>query len=607
MLALESLHPLIDFIPPDRKIASTSPDYWYEGTCPKTGDRLRLPRTPLAKAIAHSLMQQLEMQKTMAYEGKMYGILLVETCDRTQFVLKAFSGLWQGKSTVAGWVPAIPGRDQLVLAETLTLKELEVIKQELISLQQLPERQHYQTQLQVFEHQLQQLTHQHQQRKQERQYQRQKIQSSDFKASQIEILQQLDEQSRRDGSDRRQLKRLRDLTLHPLKQAIDQADARIQTLKQQRKALSRQLQAQMHTHYYLTNFAGESLSLQQLQLRGALPTGTGDCCAPKLLHYAATHGLKPLAMAEFWWGVNSPKGDKVPGEFYEACVDRCQPILGFLLSGLSTEASFSETVSPQPAFNLLNSNPQEIALLPLPNPLQQPKSSREAAQSTIQNPRSSQALIFNPPEPLTILYEDEALIVVNKPTGLLSVPGRYHDRQDSVLSRLQYQLPDGRALIPVHRLDQDTSGILLLARDCPTATHLRQQFQQQQVQKVYEAVLAGTVTDDKGMIDLPLWSDPNDRPYQKVDQQRGKRSLTRFQVIARTANMTRITFFPVTGRTHQLRVHAADPQGLGIPILGDRLYQCPILADRLHLHAQALHFRNPHTGTWVHLQSSPPF
>lgn len=519
--------------------------YWYEGDCPQTGQRLRLPRTVEAETIARQLMQELARDEQSTCEGKMYGILLVETPAGTQQVLKAFSGLLNGESGVAGWVPPIPGREQVVQLETQTLACLAAIKQELIALKQIPERQRYQTLAQAYEQRLQQLALDHQQRQQARQQQRQRLQESLSEADRAIALEQLDDQSRRDGMERRQLKRERNAALQPLKQTIDQADARLRELKQQRKALSQQLQAQMHASYWLTNFAGSSRSLQQLILGGTMPTGTGDCCAPKLLHYAATHGLKPLAMAEFWWGPASPNGDKVQGEFYGACTDRCQPLMGFLLSGLSERLD------------------------------------RE----------------------LPIVYEDAWLLVVNKPAGLLSVPGRTLDRQDSVLSRLQ----QGQEFLAVHRLDQDTSGLLVLARNPDSHRQLSQQFEERQVHKVYEAVLAGGLTEKQGVIDLPLWGDPSDRPYQKVDWQRGKPSVTHYQVLSQAADRTRVELHPLTGRTHQLRVHAADPQGLGMPILGDRLYGSASESDRLHLHARELRFQHPQSGRRLELQTETPF
>ncbi|PSB20003.1 RNA pseudouridine synthase [Phormidesmis priestleyi ULC007] len=524
---------------------SDLPTYWYEGYCPQSGEQLRLPRTLFVEAIAQGLMRSLGESQ----EGKMYGVLLVETSSGEQRVLKAFSGLLNGNRIVEGWVPPIPGRDRVAFEEAHTLATLELIKQELIALQDLPERSQYEILLQEFQTQLNELALLHNQRKNERQQQRQRL--TEVAAESLEIAEQLNEQSRQDGIDRKQLKRQQNAELQPLKSSIEQADNRIRELKQQRKGLSRQLQTQMHAHYWLTNFAGKSLSLQQLISGSSMPTGTGDCCAPKLLHYAATHHLKPLAMAEFWWGLPSTNQEKVQGAFYGACAERCQPLMGFLLSGL----------------------PQGDAI---------------ALTQT-----------------LPILYEDEWLIVVNKPPGLLSVPGRYRDVQDSVLSRLRHLLPDGESVMAVHRLDRDTSGILVLARDRQTYRQLSQQFQQRQVYKVYEAMLNGSVIEEQGVIDLPLWGDPQNRPIQTVDRPRGKPSVTHFKHMARTGNLTRMEFSPVTGRTHQIRVHAADRRGLGVAILGDRLYGAS--GDRLHLHARELSFEHPQSKQTLQLTVDTPF
>ncbi|HEY9615394.1 MAG TPA: pseudouridine synthase [Microcoleaceae cyanobacterium] len=534
-----------------------SPSYWYEGRCPQTGDWLRLPRTWEVEAIARQLMQELSTDDRYGREGKMYGVLLVETAAGERQVLKAFSGLLQGERMVAGWVPPIPGRDRVAIEEAQTLAALDAIKQELIYLQQLPERSQYAALCEHCDRVLQQLTVSHRQRQLSREQQRQ-IFLETLDGEQLEIqLKQLAHQSQRDGIERRQLKRQQAAELEPLKQSLEVADQRIRTLKQQRKTLSRQLQTQMHQHYWITNFAGQSFALNQVMPGGTMPTGTGECCAPKLLHYAATQGLRPIAMAEFWWGGDAPNGDRISGEFYGACVERCQPLMGFLLSGLSSQ---------------LSKDPPVVQIL----------------------------------DRVPIIYEDDWLIAIDKPAGLLSVPGRYHDRQDSVLSRLRHLLSDGDALLTIHRLDQDTSGILVLARDRQTYQALSQQFQQRTIYKVYEAILAGELTQAQGLIDLPLWSDPSDRPRQKVDLQRGKPSQTQFKVLDKTAT-TRIEFIPITGRTHQLRVHAADPRGLGIPILGDRLYGCEVSCDRLHLHAKALQFQHPQSGQTIILQVQIPF
>ncbi|WP_427162876.1 pseudouridine synthase [Aliinostoc sp. HNIBRCY26] len=558
-------HRLADFIDSDWNNTDQSPRYWYEGRCLQTGDLLRLPRTSFVEAIACGLMQQLAEDERYSREGKMYGVLLVESPTGEQQVLKAFSGLLNGESVVDGWVPPIPGREQVALQEAQTLAELAAIKQELISLQQLPARQEYERLSQEFAQQLQIMSDRHSHSKQQRQQQRQQLSDTLTGEALTLALTQLDKESRQQGIERRHLKRQRDVTLATLKMAIATADTRIQELKQKRKAISRQLQTQMHAAYSLMNFLGQSLSLQQLMPNG-LPTGTGDCCAPKLLHYAATHGLKPLAMAEFWWGTSHQ--DKVQGEFYGACAERCQPLMGFLLSGLK----------PNP---------------PTPFPTK---------EGGVLSPCPCRGGVWGE---VKTIYEDEYLIAVNKPPGLLSVPGRYLETQDSVISRLRNSLADGDNLTAVHRLDQETSGILLLARDLPTYRQLSQQFQQRQVHKVYEAILAGVVTKDEGVIELPLWGNPENRPYQQVNWELGKPSVTRFRVMGREGNYTRVEFEPLTGRTHQLRVHALV--GLGVVILGDRLYGCNAGVSRLHLHAKELRFQHPHTQATIHLQAETPF
>ena len=514
-------------------LANSDITYWYEGFCPQSGELLKLPRTQLVETIAGELMQYLASNEVYSREGKMYGVLLGETKSRQQQVIKAFSGLLNGNSTVEGWVPPIPGRDRLFIEESLTLAKLASIKQELIALQDIPAQQQYNLLAKEFEKKSHELTLLHNGRKQDRQQQRQRCD--------LEALQ-LNEQSRLDGIERKLFKRERDAALKPLKAQIEIFYCRKLELKQQRKALSRQLQAQLHENLWLTNFAGESLSLTDL-IPGGIPTGTGECCAPKLLHYAATIGLKPLAIAEFWWGASS--SDKVQGQFYGACEERCQPLMGFLLSGL-----------PQ------------------------------------------QPVVVNSPL-LTILYEDEWLIAVNKPPKLLSVPGRYSRANDSVAGLL--------GLATVHRLDYETSGILLLARDRATHRHLSIQFQQRKIRKVYEAILTGVVNSESGTINLPLWGDPTNRPYQKVDFTQGKPSLTQYKLLTTTNGCSRLEFLPLTGRSHQLRVHSVDKQGLGLPILGDFFYGCKAEAKRLHLHAKELCFEHPQSKQIICLQTETPF
>ncbi len=510
----------------------------YEGICPTTGDRLSLPRTILAETIAQRLMRQFAQDADYAQEGKMYGILLVVSRSGELAVLKAFSGLFQGQAERSGWVPPIPGRQLVADSEQITLQQLADLKQQLIDLANLSDRAAYQQVKAQFDRQLQDLNQVHAQRKIQRQREREALTPAELAVQ----LPNLIHASQMDGIEKRNLKRDRDLVLQPLRAKIESIEQQIKTLKQQRKQLSQRLQTQMHQAAAVMNFLGVSKSLREL-MPGGIPTGTGECCMPKLLNYAANHQLRPIAIAEFWWGPNS--SDHVQGQFYGPCAPRCQPLVGFMLSGLN-----------QPSLGF------------------------------------------------EVRFEDDWLMVLDKPSGLLSVPGRYVETQDSVLRRLQLGRPD----VPwrsVHRLDQATSGLLIIAKSEAIAKQLHQQFQTRQVKKIYIAVLAGVISQLQGTIDLPLAQDLENRPRQIVDRQNGKPSQTLYQVIDQSDRQTRIEFQPITGRTHQLRVHAAI--GLGAAIVGDRLYGQAIEGDRLQLHAKSLQFLHPVTQAIVVVESPVPF
>ena len=652
------LHSLADLV----AVRPAHPDDWdyrYEGRCPRTGNFYSLPRTALAKAAAQGLMDALDADPQALGEGKMYGVLLVrvpgERGDRPHpqslsprerdfeeeafrppspsrrgaggevniSVLKAFSGLWRGQAERPGWVPPIPGREEVVLQEAQTLDQLHRIKTRLQHLNALPERDTYARLMADFDQRRQALNQRHQQRREERAQQRQHLMATLDGEELATALAALDQASRGDKAEKRDFKRQQAEALDSLAAMIRAADTEIQALKRQRRALSQRLQADMHAVYRLTNFAGESLTLAEIQAleHSGLPTGTGDCCAPKLLHYAAQRGLQPLALAEFWWG--PPLGDRQSGQFYGACEERCQPILGFLLAGLSAGSALSASTQ-----NRLGGHDRTILRRaqsprsPHPQPLSQ---GGEGSQSNPQsfspnveeklgeefrvraNPRAVQSICDLP-----ILYVDDWLVVVDKPADLLSVPGRYGDRQDSVLSRLRLALPNGDNLRPVHRLDQATSGILVLARTADSHRHLSQQFAQRRLHKVYEALLEGVLSQPSGWINLPLSPDPDHPPRQRVDGQQGKPSQTYFEVLDQRDSITRVQLIPHTGRTHQLRVHAAHPQGLNAPIVGDRLYGRAQSSEspthqRLHLHAKALTLTHPHHQMPLTFTTPVPF
>ena len=311
-------------------------------------------------------------------------------------------------------------------------------------------------------------------------------------------------------------------------------------LKTGRKAKSNELQNRLFDNYQFLNALNETKSLNSIfkdELQIVPPAGAGECAAPKLLHYAYVNQLKPIAMAEFWWG-QSPKAElRKHKEFYPACRSKCEPILGHMLKGLDVE----------------------------PNPM-------------LEN--CAEGKIFD------IVFEDEYLLLVNKPAEFLSVPGR--NIQDSVQYRIQQIYTEA---ILVHRLDQSTSGLILIAKNKEIHQHLQSQFIKRTVQKRYLALLDGEVKETEGVIDLPLRVDLDNRPHQLVCKEHGKHAQTKFEVLELKEGRTRIHFYPITGRTHQLRVHAAHVDGLNASIVGDDLYGRK--SNRLHLQAQYLEFTHP--------------
>lgn len=211
------------------------------------------------------------------------------------------------------------------------------------------------------------------------------------------------------------------------------------------------------------------------------------------------------------------------------------------------------------------------------------------------------------PFEVEIIYQDAAIVVVDKPGGLLSVPGRGPDKQDCVAQRIRNLFP---ACIPqpaVHRLDMETSGLMVLALTTEAHKRLSVQFQHRKVEKEYLAILEGIVAEERGEIKLPFRLDVANRPHQIYDPLQGKWGITRWEKIVVTDCRTRMRFTPLTGRTHQLRLHAAHPMGLGCPIVGDGLYGRGEPGDRLHLHAALLRFQHPDKAETICFESPPWF
>ena len=336
----------------------------------------------------------------------------------------------------------------------------------------------------------------------------------------------------------------------------------IEDLKMERKERSAALQQKLFQQFRMLNAKGEVKDLCTIfkeTVHKTPPGGAGECALPKLLQYAYLHQLKPLAMAEFWWG-NSPKTEvRHHGYYYPSCKGKCEPILKHMLQGLEVD----------------------------------------------ENPLTAN---IRPHMELEIVYEDEWLLVVNKPSGMLSVPGKI-ETVDSVFQRVREKYPNATGPMIVHRLDMATSGLLLITKTKEVHQYLQAQFENHTIKKRYIALLDGSKLEKpikkNGRIELPLCLNPLDRPRQMVSEEYGKTVITEYQVLESSGKYIRILFFPKTGRTHQLRIHAAHPQGLGCPIVGDELYG--MKANRLYLHAEYIEFCHPVYGETICLQKEAEF
>lgn len=334
-------------------------------------------------------------------------------------------------------------------------------------------------------------------------------------------------------------------TLNAIKEKLAIYTNQIEALKEKRKTKSATLQNYLFEQYQFLNSKNEVKNLSQLFSETSElnpPAGSGECAAPKLLQYAFLHNLKPIAMAEFWWGKSPNKEIRKHKQFYPACQGKCKPILTHMLKGIEMDK----------------------------NPM-------------LQNPAIGKELEY--------LFEDDDIIVVHKPAEFLSVPGIHI--QDSVYTRIKHKYPNITGPIIVHRLDMSTSGILLIAKNKISHKNLQSQFINKTVQKRYEALLDGNLKENSGTINLPLRVDLNDRPRQLVCYEHGKQAETNWKVIHRNDNKTRVHLFPISGRTHQLRVHTSHQLGLNTPIFGDDLYGKK--ENRLHLHAAEITFTHPTT------------
>lgn len=516
---------------------------------------------PLAEIAVKELQNYLEKQTDLDHNfglnpnqnglviGKMFGVLVVQDTEGKLGYLSAFSGKLAGKNIHHKFVPPV---FDMLTENSFFLKEeeilnsinqqIEVLESNEVFIQLKTRFGHFSEQanreLEDFKIQLK---HNKTQRKKLRETQKLILSEKEYAFFEGDLIKQ----SLRDKHELRVLESRWQEQLKTISTQIKILDEQIENLKKERKEKSSVLQQQLFEQYSFLNQYGKHKSLGEIfknTVFGKPPAGAGECATPKLLHYAFRQKYKPLAMAEFWWGA-SPKSEvRKHKQFYPACSGKCEPILKHMLEGIETEE------------NPFLKNLGEDKLL-------------------------------------EIVYEDNYLIVVNKPYDLLSVPGIHV--KDSVYNRLKDMFVTTEPLI-VHRLDMATSGLLVVAKTKETHKHLQRQFLKQTVVKKYSALLSGIVQRDEGEIILPLRGDLDNRPRQLVCFEFGKKAITRFKVIKRNKNTTKVHFFPLTGRTHQLRMHAAHQLGLNTPIVGDDLYGTS--AERLFLHARHLEFTHPKTG-----------
>lgn len=515
------------------------------------------PLCILAAKEVQSYLTRQTAWKDELRQGKMFGVLIVQTEHGETGYLAAFSGILAGKNLHPFFVPPVYNllqpqgffkiEEENISSINRNIRQLENDKAyAALSAELARTIQSAEDILATAKAQLKEAKTAREQRRKEKELNAQE---------EAELIRE----SQFQKAEYKRLERSWKARITTLQTQTEDWERRISALKSERKTRSAALQQKLFEQFGMLNYRGELKNLCEIfgqTVHKTPPAGAGECAAPKLLQQAYLHGWKPIAMAEFWWG-DSPKTEiRHHGHYYPACKGKCEPILQHMLQGLQVE----------------------------------------------ENPMLKRMQV--PSKNLEIVYEDPWLSVINKPAGMLSVPGK--EDAVSVYSLMREQYPEADGPLTVHRLDMATSGLMLIAKTKRVHQNLQAQFKNRLVRKRYVALLEGVVPKDKGTVDLPLCLNPLDRPRQMVHTEHGKPAITDYQVLERLdGKRTRIAFYPHTGRTHQLRIHAAHPLGLHCPIIGDELYGEK--ADRLYLHAEYLEFTHPITGETVRITKEAEF
>lgn len=489
--------------------------------------------------------------------GKMFGVLVCQNQEGEIGYLWAFSGKLAGENHHSYFVPTI---FDMLHKDGFFRKEEEVlnaINRQIEILEDSDELQNKSIQLELTKKEaatdIQSQKDKIKRLKIERDEKRNSFENLSF--AEIEQLESaLSEESKKESILLKKMTKYWNFQLENAQKEVNLLLNEINQLKEERKQKSGALQQKLFAEYSFLNQFGERKSIGEI-FNNNPPAGAGECAAPKLLHYAFKHNLKPIAMAEFWWG-QSPKSEiRKHKQFYPACKGKCEPILlSHMLKGIEMEA----------------------------NPFQE-------------NPAEG--------KDIEIVYEDEVIVIINKPAEFLSVPGKIIS--DSVYQRVKALYPKATGPLIVHRLDMSTSGLMLIAKNEETYVKLQSQFIKRTIKKRYVALLDGILEANEGFVDLPLRVDLDDRPRQLVCYEHGKSALTKWVKIETKNNQTLVYFYPITGRTHQLRVHASHRLGLNSPIVGDDLYGKK--GDRLHLHAEQITFLHPKSNEEITIRKNAPF
>ena len=546
--------------------------------------------------------------------GKMYGVLVVEAPGGCLAFLAAHSGLLGGRNDWPFFVPPVFDAQQPDGHFKTKEREISGMNRRIAELMQRP---------QLFEAR-QRLEQVRQQTGRVIAREREEVKARKARRDTMRREQpQMDDATkamliRESQHDKAQLRRLMkscEVSVAEHQEALDVLEREIEALKRERREGSDALQRWLFDQYVMLNAKGMRRTLIDIFARfnGTLPpAGAGDCCAPKLLQFAYAHNLRPVSLAEFWLGAPPPTEVRRHLQFYPPCRSKCYPILQFMLQGLDAPLPGAEEVYPLREEGGVTTNDEKGSLDDKAS-IDTNEAHADKASFDDNGFLDAQGHIYKKcGASLHIIYEDEQMAVVSKPSGMLSVPGKSCRLSVESIVREHYGIAADVPVI-VHRLDMDTSGLLLIARTREAHKALQQQFLDHTVSKSYLALLEGVPhegltgehvvwhSSHTGTITLPLRPDLDDRPRQLVDFVHGKPAVTRFHLLKVIDGHQLIALTPVTGRTHQLRMHCAHHLGLNCPILGDPLYGNAIepsanIAQRLYLHAEQITFRHPSSG-----------